>query len=376
MKLSPVDIESHGFKVVWRGYDPDEVRAFMGQISHELTALLRERQSLVEQSKTQFDRLSQVDDYEARLRDVMLSANKLAEASREDAQREAELIIKEGEIRADQILSEGRSELRRVQEEVHLLKRQKERFLIEIRALVESHLRMLQNHEGAHLESRGDSIRSSEPHERGSATPDRTPQSTELWGDEPLHALNSYDPSRNTHEGYHPHGISPQVKQNDAIEQAQELTLALSSDLLSGTAPPLHVSPNYDESALKTPPVSQQMPPSSDLGKGQRPPVKPQLYSSTEIRPITPPPLANQGHKNSGDALMTESINESGAESADAQLSQSAVDPRRASSSDQRDHSGITQLQQILSKTPPRVSHLKINTRAPEVLPPPSIDDD
>ena len=321
MKLSPVDIESHGFKVVWRGYDPDEVRAFLGQVSHELTALLREQQSLIEHSKIQRDRLSQVDDYEARLRDVMLSANKLAESSREDAQREAELIIKEGEIRADQILSEGRSELRRVQEEVHLLKRQKERFLIEIRALVESHLRMLQNHEGAHLESRGDAIRSSEPHERGSVTPDRTSQSTELWGDEPLHALNSYDQSRNTREGYHPHGISPQVKQNDAIEQAQELTLALSSDLLSGTAPPLQISPNSLDSDLKTAP-SQPSSTSSDLVKTERPLAKPQVYSSTEIRPITPPPLASQGSKNLGDSQMIEVTHESGPESAGAQVSQ------------------------------------------------------
>ena len=57
MKLTPIEIERHSFRTVWRGYDPDEVQAFLGQVAHQWTQTLTEHQTTQEQVKIQSQRL-------------------------------------------------------------------------------------------------------------------------------------------------------------------------------------------------------------------------------------------------------------------------------------------------------------------------------
>ena len=64
MKLTPIEIERHTFRTVWRGHDPDEVSAFLGQIAHQWTQTLSEHQKTQEQIKVQNQRLQLVDSYE------------------------------------------------------------------------------------------------------------------------------------------------------------------------------------------------------------------------------------------------------------------------------------------------------------------------
>ena len=150
--LTPIEIERQEFKTVWRGYDPAEVRAFLGQIATQLTSLIRERERSDEEFELKTQRLKQVEDYEARLRDALLAASQLGEQTREEAQREAELLVKEAELRAEQLLDNGRQAQRALVNETQALRRQRERLSIELRSVIESHLRMLDNQE-EHLKS-------------------------------------------------------------------------------------------------------------------------------------------------------------------------------------------------------------------------------
>ena len=147
IKLTPIEIDRHEFKTVWRGYDPDEVRAFLAQIAQQLTALVREQEKAEESLALKAQRLVQVEDYETKLRDALLAASTLAEQTREEAKRDAELTIREAEVRADQILSDGRQALQSIMSETQSLKRQRERLNVELRSVIESHLRMLENQE-------------------------------------------------------------------------------------------------------------------------------------------------------------------------------------------------------------------------------------
>lgn len=147
IKLTPIEIERHEFKTVWRGYDPDEVRSFLAQVAHQLTTMIREQEKSEEALELKAQRLAQVEDYEIRLRDALIAASSLAEQSREEARREAELLIKEAELQADRIVKEGRQSLHQLLSETQSLKRQRERLSVELRSIVESHLRMLENQE-------------------------------------------------------------------------------------------------------------------------------------------------------------------------------------------------------------------------------------
>ena len=149
MKLTPIDVETQSFKISWRGYDQDEVRAFLSRVSHELSMMQMNQQRLIEQISVQANQLEQVQNYEDQLRDALLSATQFGERAIDDAKREAELLVKEAEVRADQLLSDSRSELNRLREEALMIRRQRERFAIELRSIIDAHHRMLENLESS-----------------------------------------------------------------------------------------------------------------------------------------------------------------------------------------------------------------------------------
>ena len=206
--LTPIEIERQEFKTVWRGYDPTEVRAFLGQIATQITSLIREQERVAEEFEVKAQRLEQVEDYEARLRDALLAASQLGEQTKEEAQREAELLIKEAELRADQLLQNGRQAQRSLINETQALKRQRERLSIELRSVIESHLRMLDNQE-EHLKSAQERWRQEDQEWK------------QHWGEsDDLSYRDSYI------------GRGELVDDNDdALSEARELTLTLGTEL-------------------------------------------------------------------------------------------------------------------------------------------------
>ena len=327
MKLSPVEIEGHNFKVVWRGYDPDEVRAFLSQIAHEVTNTLRVQQKLNEQNEVKSQRLKQVEYYEEKLRDALVTATQMTDSTVENAQREAELIIKEAEVQADQILAAGRSELRRLQEEIHTFRRQRERLSIELRALIESHLRMLDN------------------------------QVDMAQGREQAWSSDSWD----TQSG--DHTIQPQ---DEALESAQALTVSLSSEL--NLSDPLALDMMNSE-------------------PNPAPSLKDPALAISQVKPKTLKPLKSIGRPSGQHAMrssstpLTSSVQEpmtstkiSGSTSLstrDATSTASIMPLQDPLDRQQSDKSGMSDLQQLLSDTPKRVSHLQISTQAPQTFEPP-----
>ena len=202
IKLTPIEIERHEFKTVWRGYDPDEVKSFLAQVAHQLTTMIREQEKSEEALELKAQRLAQVEDYEIRLRDALIAASSLAEQSREEARREAELLIKEAELQADRIVKEGRESLHQLLSETQSLKRQRERLSVELRSVVESHLRMLENQE--HL---------------------RTAQ--ERWRDEESEWDTMTDSILKNGSSSQPSNAD----KGDTLLEARELTLALGNSL-------------------------------------------------------------------------------------------------------------------------------------------------
>ena len=200
--LTPIEIERQEFKVVWRGYDPTEVRAFLGQIAHQLTSLVRTQERAAEELELQSQRLRQVEDYEDRLRDALLAASQLGEQTREDARREADLLVREAELRAEQLLQEGHQAQRLLLNETHTLKRQQERLSAELRSVIESHLRVLENQE-EHLKS----------------AQQRWEREEREWDQRWSETRGEYRPERRAEPA------------PDALSEARELTLTLGAEL-------------------------------------------------------------------------------------------------------------------------------------------------
>ncbi len=143
MKLTPLDIKKQEFKKVMRGYDPVEVNAFMEMIAGEFTEMLRDNKDLKEQA-TQND--VQIRDYrqmEKTLQQTLVQAQEASGRTIENARKEAQLIIQEAELKANQILDQTRSDLLRIKEEISTLKSKRESIASRLKVLLNSELELI-----------------------------------------------------------------------------------------------------------------------------------------------------------------------------------------------------------------------------------------
>ncbi|HNW61331.1 MAG TPA: DivIVA domain-containing protein [bacterium] len=143
MKLTPLDIRKQEFKKSMRGYDPEEVEAFLIMVADELELLLRDKNL---QSDELIKLRTQLRDYqqvEHTLRETLMKATSTVEESRFNSLREAELRIHEAELQAEKIIEQAKEELQELHSEINLLRAQKESFSRRLRHLLESQIELL-----------------------------------------------------------------------------------------------------------------------------------------------------------------------------------------------------------------------------------------
>lgn len=143
MRITPLDLRKQIFRKVMRGYDTVEVRTFLDLVAEEFEKLLKESMSLSERVKT-LD--SQIQDYrrmEQALNDALLSAQKSLAESRENAQKEAELIIRDARLESGRIIQDAKDELQRLEARIVELERMKRENVLNLRNFLSGQLELL-----------------------------------------------------------------------------------------------------------------------------------------------------------------------------------------------------------------------------------------
>ena len=136
MKVTPLDLRQQRFQTVMRGYDRGEVQAFMLEVADDYENALRENDKL-RQEVTKLDAvLSEHRGQERNLRNTLLSAQKMADEIKEQADKQAAIILKEAEGRADLLLQKGQMRLDEVQREIDSLRMKRREVENDIEALV------------------------------------------------------------------------------------------------------------------------------------------------------------------------------------------------------------------------------------------------
>lgn len=144
MKITPLDIRKQEFKKAFRGYDREEVDAFLEIVAEGFEQISKEDASLRERVESLEASLREYKNLEKALQDTLMAAQKIADEARTNAKREAELIIKEAEIRAERIIDEARVQLSQIRQEIINLETQKESFIARLKAFTSSQMELLQ----------------------------------------------------------------------------------------------------------------------------------------------------------------------------------------------------------------------------------------
>lgn len=144
MRLTPLDIQQKQFRSVLRGVDAHEVKQFLELCADDLEKLVRETIELKEEVRARDAQLAETRDRERALQEALVSAQRLAAEMKDQARKEADIIIANAELQADRIVQSAHNRRTSIVEDLAELKRQKISFEVEVRTAVESHLKLLE----------------------------------------------------------------------------------------------------------------------------------------------------------------------------------------------------------------------------------------
>jgi cell division initiation protein len=144
MKITPLDIQQQQFKgKLFGGLNPEEVDTFLQQVSRGMEELARDNDELREQLRKATIKEEELTLREKELRETLLSAQRVIEEMKINAQKEAALIVAEAEIKADRLLADGENRLILLKNEIQELQRQKLQFESSLKSLLDSYYKML-----------------------------------------------------------------------------------------------------------------------------------------------------------------------------------------------------------------------------------------
>jgi cell division initiation protein len=144
MRITPHDIRQQQFSSkMLKGYDPQEVDAFLDDVAEDYEAILKEMAMLREQITAQEERARGVTDRERTLQETLITTQRLVEDMKTAARREADLIVSEAELRGEKAMEAARGEEARLRADIHALKRMRRQLVEDLCATLERYQRMI-----------------------------------------------------------------------------------------------------------------------------------------------------------------------------------------------------------------------------------------
>jgi cell division initiation protein len=150
IKVTPLDIQQKRFHTGFRGYDRTEVEMFLDLVRDEMEALVREVTEHREFRQSYDDRVRELNVREEMVKNTMLMTQKLMEDQKDNARREAAVIIQDAKVQSQQMIGAAQQEKLKLEAEILELKRKKHHFILDLKKVIQMHQEM------AAFEEKGD----------------------------------------------------------------------------------------------------------------------------------------------------------------------------------------------------------------------------
>jgi len=147
-RLTPLDARTQEFVSALRGYERGQVDHFKLQVAEELERLGRDRMQAEERLRSAQEQLKVFRERERAMNDALVAAQQLREDSRQQAERESELILKEAKSEAHRIVEQARQDEVSVRARADSAARQFSAYLAGFRGLLQRQLAELDVLEG------------------------------------------------------------------------------------------------------------------------------------------------------------------------------------------------------------------------------------
>lgn len=162
--LTPLDVRRFDFGgKTFRGYDAARVDEFRNQVAEELERLTHVIQDLEGKARNFHEQLRAFRERDKALNDALISAQQLRAEMREQAEREAQLLLREARAEGERLVEAAHDEVRKIESQISQLEQSRLMFIAHLRTLVERQLVELSAAEGTELRRPGD-VDGTSPH--------------------------------------------------------------------------------------------------------------------------------------------------------------------------------------------------------------------
>ena len=141
--MDPEEIRLKEFNRRFRGYDVQDVRLFMEQMADYLEAVKKQAQELGRRLNQVTGELQEHRGRHQSLEATIAQTKEMAQDIKTNAEREAQLLVAEAELQAENILGQAHNRLAQIHDDIAELKRQRAQFEVRLRSLVEAHLKFM-----------------------------------------------------------------------------------------------------------------------------------------------------------------------------------------------------------------------------------------
>jgi cell division initiation protein len=118
LTVTPIDMRQAKFGTAMRGFDRAEVTAFLEEAATDYENALRDNDRLRQEIVRLEASLNQFRELEGSLKTTLMSAQKVSDDMRENAQKDSVRIVREAEGRAELIVQRGQARLEDIEREI------------------------------------------------------------------------------------------------------------------------------------------------------------------------------------------------------------------------------------------------------------------
>jgi cell division initiation protein len=138
MNVTPIDLRNQRFHSAFRGFDRVEVGSFLAAVADDYEQALRENDQLRQTIARLEAALGEHREHEKNLQNTLLTAQRLSDGIKNNAEEEARRLIREAESRSNLLLEKTQTRLEDVQREIDGLKLKRKDVETSIEASIQS----------------------------------------------------------------------------------------------------------------------------------------------------------------------------------------------------------------------------------------------
>lgn len=146
MRITPLDVRKQEFRRGVRGLDADEVYAFLATVADEYEVVLTDNKKLRDRVIELDEKVNEYRNMEKTLRDTLLTAERVMSEARQNARKEADLILRDAQMKASQEVAGINGRVEALHQQLRELRGHRDSYLARLHSLSEAQLSLIESY--------------------------------------------------------------------------------------------------------------------------------------------------------------------------------------------------------------------------------------